>query len=187
MAGDLLSGETDELTLEIHNKDTLEVVIRDFNYFKKATDGTTPLYTHIVFTVEGKEDVYKRQLLVVVAIIAILVAVSIPIFTGKLNEARENTDKANVRAAKAAMVTEFLQAKEQTASTMWYDADNGKMVAQNTLTAGYNKAKQNNIDADGACLLYTSCLRIADLVHIRNRFSATRAVKLSLTGMRKRE
>lgn len=55
-----------------------------------------------------------------------------------------------MRAAKAAMVTEFLQAKEQTASTMWYDADNGKMVAQNTLTDGYNKAKQNNIDADGA-------------------------------------
>lgn len=61
MAGDLLSGETDELTLEIHNKDTLEVVIRDFNYFKKATDGTTPLYTHIVFTVEGKDSGNKEE------------------------------------------------------------------------------------------------------------------------------
>lgn len=61
MAGDLLSGETDELTLEIHNKDTLEVVIRDFNYFKKATDGTTSLYTHIVFTVEGKDSGNKEE------------------------------------------------------------------------------------------------------------------------------
>ena len=41
------------------------------------------------------------ELLVVVAIIAILIAVSIPIFTGKLEETRETTDVANMRAAKA--------------------------------------------------------------------------------------
>lgn len=41
------------------------------------------------------------ELLVAVAIIAILVAVSIPIFTGKLEETKRNTDLANERAAKA--------------------------------------------------------------------------------------
>ena len=48
------------------------------------------------------------ELLVVVAIIAILIAVSIPIFTGKLEETRETTDVANMRAAKAAATEAFL-------------------------------------------------------------------------------
>lgn len=99
------------------------------------------------------------ELLVVVAIIAILVAVSIPIFTGKLNEARQNTDKANVRAAKAAMVTEFLQAKEQKTDTMWYDAENGKMVAKGSLDKGYNKAEEESIDSDGAVVEVTITLK----------------------------
>ena len=41
------------------------------------------------------------ELLIVVAIIAVLVAVSIPIFTGQLRKAREAVDLANMRAAKA--------------------------------------------------------------------------------------
>ncbi len=44
------------------------------------------------------------ELLVVVAIIAILVAVSIPIFSGQIEKAREATDVANMRAAAAAAV-----------------------------------------------------------------------------------
>ena len=48
------------------------------------------------------------ELLIVVAIIAVLVAVSIPIFTRQLEKAREATDMANMRAAKAAFITAYL-------------------------------------------------------------------------------
>lgn len=41
------------------------------------------------------------ELLVVVAIIGVLVAISIPIFTSQLEKAREATDAANIRAAYA--------------------------------------------------------------------------------------
>lgn len=41
------------------------------------------------------------EMLIVVAIIAILVAVSIPMMTGALDNARAQTDAANLRAAKA--------------------------------------------------------------------------------------
>ena len=50
---------------------------------------------------ENKKGFTLAELLIVVAIIAVLVAISIPIFTGQLNKAREATDAANIRAAYA--------------------------------------------------------------------------------------
>ncbi len=41
------------------------------------------------------------EMLIVVAIIAILVAIAIPTFTGSLNKAREAADEANARSAYA--------------------------------------------------------------------------------------
>ena len=41
------------------------------------------------------------ELLIVVAIIAVLVAIAIPIFTTQLEKSREATDKANIRSAYA--------------------------------------------------------------------------------------
>ncbi len=57
------------------------------------------------------------------------------------------------------MVTEFLQDKEQKTDTLWYDAENGKMVPTSSLKAGYNKAVQNNIAADGAVVAVTITLK----------------------------
>lgn len=99
----------------------------------------------------NKKGFTLAELLVVVAIIAILVAVSIPIFTGKLNEAKVSTDKANERAAKAAVVTAYLQDKNaDTTATVYYeyDAENGKVIkatgATTTTVKGYGATKDNN-------------------------------------------
>ena len=48
------------------------------------------------------------ELLIVVAIIAVLVAIAIPIFTSQLEKSREATDQANLRSAYAEQVTELL-------------------------------------------------------------------------------
>lgn len=48
------------------------------------------------------------ELLIVVAIIAVLVAVSIPLFTNRLESSREATDVSNLRSAYAAGVAEAL-------------------------------------------------------------------------------
>ena len=48
------------------------------------------------------------ELLEAVAIIGVLVAISIPIFTGQLEKAREATDAANIRAAYASVSTDVL-------------------------------------------------------------------------------
>lgn len=50
------------------------------------------------------------ELLVVVAIIAVLVAIAIPIFSVQLDRARLATDTANVRSAYAELVTDELSA-----------------------------------------------------------------------------
>ena len=48
---------------------------------------------------KNKKGFTLAELLIVVAIIAVLVAISIPIFTAQLEKAREATDAANLRAA----------------------------------------------------------------------------------------
>lgn len=48
------------------------------------------------------------ELLIVVAIIAVLVAIAIPVFTTQLEKSREATDIANVRSAYATVVAAYL-------------------------------------------------------------------------------
>ena len=57
---------------------------------------------------EDKKGFTLAELLIVVAIIGVLVAVSIPIFTAQLSKARIATNQANLRAAKAAAVADYL-------------------------------------------------------------------------------
>lgn len=61
------------------------------------------------------------ELLIVVAIIAILIAVSIPVVNSTLEKAREATDAANERAAAGAIVTRFLS-EDISANTAYYYA-----------------------------------------------------------------
>ena len=48
------------------------------------------------------------ELLIVVAIIAVLVAIAIPVFTSQLEKARESSDQANLRSAYAQQMTWIL-------------------------------------------------------------------------------
>lgn len=89
------------------------------------------------------------EMLIVVAIIAILVAVSIPLVGSALESAREATDAANERAFKAALVSGYLLTQADmtpdgdvkvNADTLYaYDAVNGK-VSETDITDGYGKS-----------------------------------------------
>ena len=56
----------------------------------------------------NKKGFTLAELLIVVAIIAVLVAVSIPVFTAQLEKARESTDASNIRSAYAELMTKVL-------------------------------------------------------------------------------
>lgn len=81
----------------------------------------------------NKKGFTLAELLIVVAIIGVLVAVSIPIFTAQLEKSREATDMANLRAAKAEAVTLVLAGDPGTEATdkAIYDALVGDGVYYN--------------------------------------------------------
>lgn len=49
------------------------------------------------------------EMLIVVAIIAVLIAIAIPVFTSQLERSREATDMANVRAAYGTVAAQMLE------------------------------------------------------------------------------
>ncbi len=63
------------------------------------------------------------ELLIVVAIIAVLVAIAIPIFSAQLEKSREATDLSNIRSAYATLVADYLNNDEAaTAKSVSVDA-----------------------------------------------------------------
>lgn len=92
-------------------------------------------------------------MLIVIAIIAILIAVSIPLVNGALERARDATDQANVRAAKAEALLYFMGVTEDTlsisganyvpgtaitdANKVYYNAADGKLST--TEPTGYGQ------------------------------------------------
>ena len=84
----------------------------------------------------NKKGFTLAELLIVVAIIAVLVAISIPIFSAQLEKAKEATDMANIRSAYAEVVARYLgDSKEHVASvnlksdTSNYESDPNATVA----------------------------------------------------------
>lgn len=101
------------------------------------------------------------EMLIVVAIIAILVAVSIPLVGTSLDKAKQATDNANLRAAKAEAMIMYMNDQMDGTTTIatgyWYDIASGKFYAAASAApdpvkpaaagAGYNQAAVGAIAA----------------------------------------
>ena len=103
------------------------------------------------------------ELLIVVAIIGVLVAISIPIFTAQLEKAREATDLANIRSAYATVSANALTTTEDTVTvytgnTMQSNGPIDKIFSdycgpwkssEITITRGAKVAIKGELQADG--------------------------------------
>ena len=67
---------------------------------------------------QNRKGFTLAELLIVVAIIAVLVAVAIPVFSAQLEKSREATDVANIRSAYAEVVTKYLEAPSTSTPTI---------------------------------------------------------------------
>ena len=100
---------------------------------------------------KNKKGFTLIEMLVVVAIIAILVAISIPMVSGALEKAREAADDANLQAAKAVAMVCAMDGKisDGTAiiadgSTKYvYDVENGKIVTASTTVSDKSKGQKS--------------------------------------------
>lgn len=90
----------------------------------------------------NKKGFTLAELLIVVAIIAVLVAIAIPVFTTQLERSREATDMSNIRAAYAEAVADYLSGGAATSKTAEV-----KTIKQQT--AGWNISHNLYTRVDG--------------------------------------
>lgn len=97
------------------------------------------------------------EMLIVVAIIAILIAVSIPLVSGALESARDATDRANERAAKAEGALYYMQVIDGAtpitgeSQKFFYNATTGKLTDDTGKGTAYGKCTGSKTAADGGC------------------------------------
>lgn len=98
------------------------------------------------------------ELLIVVAIIAVLVAIAIPVFTSRLEQSRETTDIANLRSAYAAGQVAALSGLSSTTSgkidypsgSYFYNPNDGDGIVSNKTEGamlGQGTATNGNADS----------------------------------------
>ena len=81
------------------------------------------------------------ELLIVVAIIGVLVAISIPIFNAQLEKAKQATDLSNMRSAKAAAIADWMSNGMVGDYERYYDASKGMMT--DDAPSGYGRSSKN--------------------------------------------
>lgn len=103
---------------------------------------------------KNKKGFTLAELLTVVAIIAVLVAISIPIFSSQLEKSRVATDQANVRSAKAAAAAEYMCNGESGAVSYVYndgsvtkiDLGNSMELDKKVSESGYGKSTKDDTE-----------------------------------------
>lgn len=93
----------------------------------------------------NKKGFTLAELLIVVAIIAVLVAIAIPVFTSQLEKAREATDAANLRAAYAEVAASILEENTTVTKEVAVTQKTAKWNGQDSIKIGDVDVSVNNL------------------------------------------
>lgn len=106
---------------------------------------------------EEKDGFTIAELLIVVAIIAVLVAIAIPVFTAQLADAQRQTDAANIRGGYASATVEVIQPGATLANGDWWGLNADGTVAaktQGTYTCAGTAAAGDNVSVGGISMTW---------------------------------
>ena len=92
----------------------------------------------------NKKGFTLMEMLIVIAIIAILIAIAIPTFTAALEKSRAKTDLANARALKSLVLTKYMDGDDATFCKKLDDATDSA-----TVTFYLSKNGQSIVDTAG--------------------------------------
>ena len=98
---------------------------------------------------ENKKGFTLAELLIVVAIIAVLVAISIPIFTSQLEKSRDTTTVSNLRAAYAEAQAAYLS-EDATNTNVTINKDNNNAITSISVSGVVAKGVQSGYAGDVA-------------------------------------
>lgn len=101
---------------------------------------------------KNKKGFTLMEMLIVVAIIAILIAIAIPTFASSLNKARVATDEANIRAGYASVMADVLTNEGENSGETGQKAKEYTLKVDGSVDSGAGaaaeyKCKGNNTDA----------------------------------------
>lgn len=101
---------------------------------------------------KNKKGFTLMEMLIVVAIIAILIAIAIPTFASSLNKARVATDEANIRAGYASVMADVLTNEGENSGETGQKAKEYTLKVDGSVNSGDGaaaeyKCKGNNTDA----------------------------------------
>lgn len=102
---------------------------------------------------KNKKGFTLMEMLIVVAIIAILIAIAIPTFASSLNKARVATDEANIRAGYASVMADVLTNEGENSGETGQTAKEYTLNTDGSVTTGVTTGgtaytcKGNNTDA----------------------------------------
>lgn len=83
---------------------------------------------------ERREGFTMAELLIVVAIVAVLVAIAIPVFNGQLEKSKASTDAANIRAGYAEVASKVML-DDITEDTVYYLCEDSTIIKSTDATA----------------------------------------------------
>ena len=129
---------------------------------------------------ENKKGFTLAELLIVVAIIAVLVAISIPIFTAQLEKAREATDEANIRSAYAQLSAAVLT--EETNDTVKDIGNNMKMKVTKNGAVVTGEATVKLSQLQDSLQSGAESIDIGGVSVSKDVFKANKYVKITITN-----
>lgn len=118
----------------------------------------------------NKKGFTLAELLIVIAIIAVLIAIAIPTFAGALDNARRQTDHANIRAAYSIVQIAKLEGGLRVGVNTNLSSDGTYYFAKDgSITSNAGDAYILKTNGDGTCSDCAGCVAATPTAHLQGK------------------